>query len=103
MTLVFLATLVFLMTLPGVSYVPCVPYDPDWLAVWLVGWLAGLCCIRKQDLSSADTSLYFKMIRLISIIGGLASWLASWLGWLAGWRGLAGWLADSGCLWPSAV
>ena len=65
------------------------------------GWLAGLCCIRKQDLSSADTSLYLKMIRLISITG----WLASWLGWLAGRCGLAGWLLSvavgwlTGCGW----
>lgn len=93
MTLVFLATLVFLMTLPGVSYVPCVPYDPDWLAVWLVGWLAGLCCIRKQDLSSADTSLYSKMIRLVSITGWLAGWLAGWAGWLGGVGWLVGWSA----------
>ena len=56
------------------------------------GWLAGLCCIRKQDLSSADTSLYSKMIGLISITGWLAGWLACWLGWLAGRCGLAGWL-----------
>ena len=71
------------MIMIAVSYVPCVSYDADWLAGCLsglfgclAGWLVGLCCIRKQDLSSADTSLYVKMIMLISITGWLASWLA---------------------------
>ena len=79
------------MIMIAVSHVPCVSYDADWLAGCLAGlfgclagWLVGLCCIRKQDLSSADTPLYLKMIMLISITG----WLASWLGWLAGRCGL---------------
>ena len=88
------------MIMIAVSHVPCVSYDADWLAGCLAGLfgclagrLVGLCCIRKQDLSSADTSLYVKMIMLISITG----WLASWLGWLAGRCGLAGWLGVCGC------
>ena len=62
-------------------------------AHWHSGWLAGWLMLHKETRFKFSRYLFiFKMIRLISITG----WLASWLGWLAGRCGLAGWLAVCG-------